>query len=154
MMVIVILAIASSIVIPFAGDNNAGRLRASAELLASDIEDIQARALAEPTDPIRLRVDEDGEGWSLEHVNDPGTPLEGLDGRPVTRRLGEDTLSGMDNVVVLVPDLPEDGLQFDDQGAPIELADSIVFELTIREGEERLQVEVSASTGRTAITRP
>lgn len=153
-MVLVILAIAASIVIPFTGDNNAGRLRASAELLAADIEDIQARALAEPTDPVRLRVDDDGAGWWLEHVNDPGTPLEGIDGRPVIRRMGAEALAGIDNVVIRVRDLPEEGLQFDDQGAPVELANSILFELETRESEDRLQVEVSASTGRTSITRP
>jgi prepilin-type N-terminal cleavage/methylation domain-containing protein len=154
LMVLGIMAVTTSLILPFAGDNDVSRLRAAAELLAADIEDVQGRSLAEPGAPTSLLVAEDGAGWHLALAEEPEEPILDIEGRPLVRRFGADSLAGCTGVSLQVEDLPEDGLQFDDQGAPVALPGTIDFLLMA--GDEpplTLRVRVSASTGRVTIER-
>ena len=152
MMVVSILAIVASIVVPLVGNDESSRLRAAAELLAADIEDVQAKALVEPEAPGCLVIDGDGSGWRLVHAEAPDQPLLGPDGRPVRRAFGSDALAGCPGLSISAEGLPGSGLRFDDQGAPTALSETLSFEL--RGGENRMYVRVSASTGRVSIQRP
>ena len=153
LMVLAIMAITSSMILPLVGDNEASQLRAAAELLAADIEDVQGRSLAEPGSPTCLQVASDGSGWHIALVSDPGQPISDFEGRPLSRRFGRDGLAGCSEVVLSANDLPSAGLQFDDQGAPASVPGRIDFLLNTLEGESSLRVAVSASTGRVTIER-
>lgn len=153
LIVISILAIVSALLVPLAGYDDATGVRAAAELLAADIEDVQARSLAEPNQASCLVPYEDGSGWYIARMEQAGQPIDGADGRPLVRRLGTDVLSGSSGVVFGAPSLPVGGLGFDDQGAPVALGGPIAFELVARDGTLTLQVEISAATGRVSITR-
>lgn len=150
MMVLAIMAIASSAILPLVGAESTSRLRAAAELLAADIEDVQARSLAAPRAPICLLVDEGGTGWRLALVSDPGTPIPDASGRPRARTFGHDVLAGCEELELVVSELPDEGLRFDDQGAPVALAGPIDFRLRAEDGST-LRISVSASTGRVTM---
>ena len=152
-MVLAIMAITSSMILPLVGDNETSQLRAAAELLAADIEDVQGRSLAEPGSPTCLQVASDGLGWHIALASDPAEPISNVEGRPMTRRFGQGGLSGCTEVTLSAGDLPADGLQFDDQGAPESLSGSIEFLLGTHGGEAMLRVTISASTGRVTIER-
>ncbi|MDG2031610.1 MAG: type II secretion system protein [Phycisphaerales bacterium] len=154
LMVLGIMAITTSMILPLAGDNDVSRLRAAAELLAADIEDVQGRSLANPGAPTCLRVTEGGVGWHLAFAEEPEEPILDIEGRPLVRRFGAEALAGCAGVSLQVEDLPEDGLQFDDQGAPVALPATIDFLLMAGdEPPSTFRVRVSASTGRVTIER-
>lgn len=153
LMVLAIMAITSSVILPLIGDNDASQLRAAAELLAADIEDVQGRSLAEPNAQTCLRVASDGSGWHIALASSPNEPLPDIQGQPMLRQFGFGVLAGSPEVTLSSNELPEVGLQFDDQGAPESLPGSIDFLLGTREGESILRVAVSASTGRVTINR-
>ena len=153
MMVVSILAIVASVVVPLVGNNEASQLRAAAELLAADIEDIQARALAEPEAPGCILLEPDGSGWRLADVDTPEDPLLDFDGRPLRRSFGSDVLAGCPDLSIRAMDLPQSGLQFNDQGTPMALNAGLVFELEAGDHEGSIKVAVSASTGRVSINR-
>jgi prepilin-type N-terminal cleavage/methylation domain-containing protein len=154
MMVVTVLAMVTVIIVPMAADNDASQLRAAAELLAADIEDIQARSLANPAETTCLQTLPEGNGWQLENMANPGVPILGPDGEPLIRRFGTPPLAGSSEVLMATDALPGTGLRFDDQGAPISLSSKVSFDLGMSDGQTRLRVEVSASTGRTAIEWP
>ena len=153
LIVISILAIVSALVVPLAGDEDATGVRAAAELLAADIEDIQARSLAEPGQTSSLIPHADSSGWYIARTSEPGQPINGVDGRPLIRRFGSDALAGSAAVVFTVPSLSSSGLAFDDQGAPLALSEAITFRLATPDDSLELGVRVSAATGRVSITR-
>lgn len=153
LIVISILAIISALLVPLASSDNATGVRAAAELLAADIEDVQARSLAEPNKASCLVPYEDGSGWHIAHMDDSALPIDGIDGQPLTRQFGSGVLAGCSGVTFTPPVLPPNGLGFDDQGAPVALAGAITFLLEADEGSLVLGVEVSAATGRVSINR-
>lgn len=153
LIVISILAIVSALLVPLAGNDDATGVRAAAELLAADIEDVQARSLAEPNQASCLVPYADGSGWHIARMDDPAQPIDGIDGQPLMRRFGSGVLSGCSAVEFSTPTLPASGLGFDDQGAPVALAGRITFLLATDDGTLVLGVEVSAATGRVSIKR-
>lgn len=153
MMVVSILAIVASVVVPLVGNNEASQLRAAAELLAADIEDIQARALAEPEAPGCILLEADGSGWRLAQVDAPEDAILDFEGRPLRRAFGSDVLAGCPDLRIMAMELPSSGLQFNDQGTPMALDTSLVFELEAGDREDSITVAVSASTGRVSINR-
>ena len=153
MMVVSILAIVASVVVPLVGNNEASQLRAAAELLAADIEDIQARALAEPESPGCILLEEDGSGWRLTLADTPEEPMLDFDGRPIRRSFGSDVLAGCPDLSIGAAELPESGLRFNDQGTPVALSASLMFELEAGDRKDSIKVAVSASTGRVSINR-
>jgi hypothetical protein len=70
------------------------------------------------------------------------------------RQFGFGVLAGSPEVTLSSNELPEVGLQFDDQGAPESLPGSIDFLLMAGdEPPSTFRVRVSASTGRVTIER-
>ena len=154
LIVISVLAIVSALLVPLAGNDGATGVRAAAELLAADIEDVQARSLAEPKNASCLVPYEDGSGWYIARMSDAATPIDGIDGQPLTRRFGSGVLSGSAKVTLTAPALSGGGLGFDDQGAPVASNSALTFLLGTDQGDLTLGVEVSAATGRVSISRP
>ena len=155
MMSLTVLAIAAAGVVPLLSNDQTAVLRAAAELLAADIEDVQARALAEPEDPLCLVVSDDGLGWHVALMSDPQTPLAGIDGLPRVRRFGQGALASARDAWVIVPAWQGTPgcLGFDDQGAPMGLTEPMGFEMRCESEPDPFVVCVSAATGRVSILR-
>jgi prepilin-type N-terminal cleavage/methylation domain-containing protein len=151
MVVISVISMTALLLIPAAGDDQRTALRAAAELLAADIEDTQARMLADPLSPTSLFVNEDGDGWHLARNANPSEPILGRDGLPRTRRFGDGALANAKGLTLSPPSLPGGGLSFDDQGAPIQNEGELEFILHAQEGDSNLGVLISASTGSVKI---
>ena len=151
MVVISVISTIALVLIPATGDGESTALRGAAELLAADIEDTQARMLADPLNPTGLFVNEAGDGWHLARIADPINPILGRDGLPRIRRFGEGALAHAGTLTLAPPSLPGGGLSFDDQGAPIQNEGELEFVLMAGEGDARLGVFISASTGSVKI---
>ncbi len=151
MVVLSVISMITLVLIPAVGDGQSTALRGAAELLAADIEDTQARMLADPLNPTALFVNDAGDGWHLARTVDPMTPILGRDGFPRIRRFGEGPLAHAEALRLSAPPLPVGGLAFDDQGAPIQNEGELEFTLQARESDARLGVVISASTGSVKI---
>ncbi len=151
MVVVSVISLTALVLIPSGGEEHGAAMRSAAELLAADIEDTQARMLADPLDPTCLFVNEAGDGWHLARTSAPLAPILGRDGMPRSRRFGEGALAHAESLTLSVPLLPDDVLSFDDQGAPIQHEGELEFTLNAPESDTRLSVLISASTGRVSI---
>ena len=94
LIVLLVLSISVLAVIPLAGTDEMTDVRAAAELLASDIEETQARNLATPDAPTCLVPNAENDGWHLALANTPERPISGLSGEPHARRFGAGELRG------------------------------------------------------------
>lgn len=153
LIVVVILAIASALVVPLVTDDESIGLRAAAELLASDIEEVQTRTLADPGSPMCLIPHEDGSGWHIGLVDNPNDPITGIDGQLRIRTFGIGALVGAKRAHLQAPDLPVVGLTFDDQGAPTLTDSTLCFEITGHQDQKGFAVLLSNATGRVSIQR-
>ena len=151
MVVISVISMSALVLIPAVGDGQRTALRGAAELLAADIEDTQARMLADPLHPTCLYVNEAGDGWHLAPRASPMPPLLGRDGQPRSRRFGEGAIAHAGALKLIPPPLPGGALFFDDQGAPIQNEGELEFTLQADETDERIGVYISASTGSVKI---
>ena len=120
-------------------------------MLAADIEDTQARMLADPLDPTGLFVNQAGDGWHLARTSSPLQPILGRDGLPRTRRFGDGALAHAEGLILSPPALQNGSLSFDDQGAPVQSDGELAFRLATPEGDSALAVLISASTGSVKI---
>ena len=153
LMVVVVLAIASALIAPLAGNDEGTALRATAELLAADIEDVQARTLANPIEATCLVPRADGSGWHIALVQSPYEPIESIDGQALERSFGSGALASATTIRLRTPPLPENRLTFDDQGAPVSIEGPVHFEIIGTEKDRTLKVVLSAATGRVSIAR-
>ena len=153
LIVVMILAIASALLVPLASNDQVIGLRAAAEVLAADIEDVQARTLADPNQPTCLVPHADGSGWHIGYRHTPGQPIAGIDGEPLVRFFGLGALASTPNAHLSTSELPETGLTFDDQGAPTLTDGTICFEITGAEKDGSFTILLSTSTGRVSIER-
>ena len=151
MVVISVISMGAFVLIPAVGDGQRTALRGAAELLAADIEDTQARMLADPLNPTGLFVNEAGDGWHLARTALPMEPIIGRDGLPRSRRFGEGALAHARALTLTPPPLPGGALAFDDQGAPIQDEGELEFTLRADETDARIDVSISASTGSVKI---
>lgn len=152
LMVIVVLAIASALIAPLTGNDESTALRAAAELLAADIEDVQARTLANPDNASCLVPRADGSGWHIALVQSPSQPIESIDGQPFVRAFGSGALASATTIRLRTPSLPGKFLTFDDQGAPVSIEGPVYFEIAGMEDDSTITVVLSAATGRVSIT--
>ena len=151
LVVVSVISMIALVVIPATSDGESTALRGAAELLAADIEDTQARMLADPLNPTGLFFNDSGDGWHLARTGEPTTPILGRDGLPRIRRFGEGALAHAGTLTLEPPLLPGGGLSFDDQGAPMQNEGELEFVLMAEESEARLAVSISASTGSVQI---
>lgn len=84
--VVMVAAIAAAAVNLFAG-GNFERVEAAVRILRADLDLARASSLANPTDPIVLRLAADGSGYHLARSSALGTPITGANG-PVTITFG------------------------------------------------------------------
>ncbi|MEE2680963.1 MAG: prepilin-type N-terminal cleavage/methylation domain-containing protein [Planctomycetota bacterium] len=151
LIVLMVLSISVMAVIPLAGTDELTDVRAAAELLASDIEDTQARNLATPDAPTCLVPSKNHDGWHLALSEHPEQPITSASGAPHQRRFGSGALSTAATLRMSGPNLPDDGLRFDDQGAPLMGDSPIQFTIEgIRTGQ-RAYITLSTATGRVSI---
>ena len=152
LIVVLVLSISAMVIVPLAGSDELTDLRAAAELLAADIEEVQARNLASPEAPTSLVTSDQLDGWHLARADAPGEPLEGIDGRPRTRSFGSGALATADSLRLVPPPLPTDGLRFDDQGAPLMQEAEILFRILGTDTGSTAEVSLSSATGRVSVT--
>ena len=100
-----------------------------------------------------ILLEEDGSGWRLTLADTPEEPMLDFDGRPIRRSFGSDVLAGCPDLSIGAAELPESGLRFNDQGTPVALSASLMFELEAGDRKDSIKVAVSASTGRVSINR-
>ena len=151
LVVVAVLAIASTLVIPLMDDGESTALRAAAELLAADIEEVQARTLADPEQATCLVPHPEGKGWYVALEASPGVPITSIDGSPLTRVFGTGALASGASIQLDAPELPMDRLVFDDQGAPESQHGSIAFRFRASGEKQAMTVNLSAVTGRVSI---
>ena len=139
----IMLAIAG-LAVPLLVDDGTTRAAAAATLLKDDLEQARHRTIADPRNPVRVRFDKDGRGWTLERRTD-GTPLERHDGRPWTVRLERDDAFELDDVEVRrLGGLPTSTLDFDPRGVVI-ANEAPRFE--IRADDTTVTLEIGLVTG-------
>ena len=151
LIVLLILSISVLAVIPLAGTDELTDVRAAAELLASDIEETQARNLATPENPTCLVPNLEKDGWHLALADSPKKPIAGASGEPHARRFGAGTLATASSLRLVTPNLPEDGLRFDDQGAPLMGNAPLQFTIEGTKTGQSAQITLSSATGRFSI---
>ena len=149
---VLVLSISAMVIVPLAGSDELTDLRAAAELLAADIEEVQARNLASPEEPTALVTSEYLNGWHLARAATPEEPITGIDGRPRTRSFGTGALATADSLRLEPPSLPTDGLRFDDQGAPLMQDVEILFRIQGTDTGSTAEVSLSSATGRVSVT--
>ncbi len=130
------------------------KLIATANIVTSDIEYAQALTLADPSDPVIVRIDPEAEQYWLALTSDPETPIprpESLDEESeYVIQFGdnaEDTLQGVS--ITAVDFDTENTLAFDAFGR-LEQLEDLAFKLTNESGD--LYVVVTASTGSVSIS--
>ena len=149
---VLVLSISAMVIVPLAGSDELTDLRAAAELLAADIEEVQARNLASPEEPTSLITSEHLDGWHLARAGIPEEPIAGIDGRPRIRSFGTGALASADSLRLEPPPLPLDGLRFDDQGAPLMQDVEILFRILGTDTGSAAEVSLSSATGRVSVT--
>lgn len=151
LIVLLVLSISVLAIIPLTGTDELTDVRAAAELLASDIEETQARNLATPDAPTCLIPNSANDGWHLALADVPDQPIPSASGTPHERRFGTGALATASTLRMSIPDLPSDGLRFDDQGAPLLNGAPIQFTIEGTQTGHRAHVTLSAATGRVSI---
>ena len=151
MIVLLILCLSALAIIPLAGTDERTDVRAAAELLAADIEETQARNLANPRSPTCLVPNATADGWHLALAEAPHEPISGVLGDPHRRRFGSGSLATARTLRLIMPSLPADGLRFDDQGAPVMGSTPIQFRIEGTETGHSAKVTLSSATGRVSI---
>jgi hypothetical protein len=121
-------------------------------MLASDLEYAQALSLAEPDDPVVLRLDTRVEGYWIARVADPGAPIADASADPVVRAFGLGDAAQFAGVDLEIISGATDGwIEFDGFGRLTELAPAV---LELRLGDEARRLSVSSSTGFVEIQLP
>ena len=151
LIVLLILSISLLAVIPLAGTDELTDVRAAAELLASDIEETQARNLATPEMPTCLVPNRESDGWHLALVDSPEDPIAAASGEPHARRFGTGTLATASTLRLVIPELPNDGLRFNDQGTPLMGTDPVQFTIEGTQTGQCAHITLSSATGRVSI---
>ena len=90
---------------------------------------------------------------SLEHPLVHLEPIAGIDGQPLVRTFGIGALASAEKAHLRTTALPEIGLTFDDQGAPVLTDGTICLQITGAEEDGAFAVLLSTATGRVSITR-
>ena len=151
MMVMLVLSITTMLVVPLAGDDERTRIRAVAELLASDIEEVQSMNLSDPARPTCLVPRRELDGWHVATNAEPDVPVSDIAGEPHRRRMGSGLFADAGDLEITPPDLPGGILGFDDQGAPMVEDSVILFRITGTSGSASAEISLS-STGRVSIS--
>ena len=151
MIVVLVLSISAMVVVPLTRSDEATDIGAAAELLAADIEEVQARNLADPRQPTSLVPSEQRDGWHLAWSEAPEQPIPGIDGTLRARCFGVGALASAGSLTLELPELPADGLRFDDQGAPLTQDTRLLFKILGTETAHAAEVTLSPATGRVSI---
>jgi prepilin-type N-terminal cleavage/methylation domain-containing protein len=96
--VITVLVGVTGIAVPLLGNDAGSKLGAAAMMLRDDLEQVRYRTLADPSNPLALIVDEQGQGWRITPLDETAEPIERHDGEAWEITFGEGRATGFENV--------------------------------------------------------
>ena len=144
MIVVLLMGVIAVAVLPNASADSTVRLVSAVNTLVGDVEYAQSRSLAEPADPVLIRVNAKTERYWLALESDPDTPITRTNGDPYIVSFGNDPTADLTGVAVELID-GEDDVLFDAFGR-LKVPGDRVFRLTSFASGTML-VEINADTG-------
>ncbi len=145
MVTLAIIAIMAAVLFPRIEDTGLLRLTAAARLIASDIEMAQVMTISNPSEPIIVKFEPGGTYW-LAPAADPDTPIVRSGAiQPYRIVFGEGRGRTAANVTLVLTDLQNNTLSFNEQGGLVEL--NLQPEIKLVLGSEWVKLTLSTMTG-------
>jgi len=148
-----IIAVVAFATIPMMTDDSRLRLSAAADILESDIEFAQVLVMADPANPVVLRIDPDEQAWWIAPVHDPDRPILRTDGTPYVAAPGYGRARSAAGVTFTVNDLHDErDLLFNAMGGLTDLTRSPTILLSA--GGHTIGMRIAPHTGRVTQFSP
>ncbi len=96
--VVAVLLGITGIAIPMLGNDAGSRLGAAAMMLRDDLEQVRHRTIADPSNPLALIVDTNGQGWRITPLKETAQPIQRHDGEAWEIVFGEGRAAGFEDV--------------------------------------------------------
>lgn len=96
--VVAVLLGITGIAIPMLGNDAGSRLGAAAMTLRDDLEQVRHRTIADPSNPLVLIVDTNGQGWRITPLKEMAQPIQRHDGEAWEIVFGEGRAAGFEDV--------------------------------------------------------
>ena len=96
--VVAVLLGITGIAIPMLGNDAGSRLGAAAMTLRDDLEQVRHRTIADPSNPLALIVDTNGQGWRITPLKEMAQPIQRHDGEAWEIVFGEGRAAGFEDV--------------------------------------------------------
>ena len=142
--VAVIAVLAGMVMVSLEPDERA-RVLGATQLLAADIEYAQALSLAEPGDPVIVRLDPVNDGYWLERTSTPNTPISRSNGTAFIVIFGEGDAAPFVGVDLAVSSgATDNSVVFDGFGRLTELSDAV---LAVALADNTMKLTTSSTTG-------
>ena len=145
--VMVVLAIAAAMIVPYALDNNDLKATAAARLLSGDLEYAQNQAITYQN-PVTVTFDTTNETYTLSNAS--GTLVEPITKKPYTRNFKTDANLGGVNVyeAKFTGNSPVYSVQFSELGSPNNGGD-----VKLQAGPNIYEIDVLPATGKITVTQ-
>ncbi len=142
---IAIIAVLAGVVVVTLEPNERARVLGATQMLASDLEYAQALSLAEPSDPVVVRFDAVNNGYWLERVSTPDTPIMRPNGTPYLIVFGQADAAPYAGVDLAISSGATNGrMEFDGFGRLVELTDAV---LALAIADDTMELTASSTTG-------
>ena len=116
LIVVLIVATLASLSMSLFQMHDDERLQGAVRIFQADVEWARSASLANPDDPARIHVLEDGSGWYIARTSAALVPLEAADGAPMRRVLGEGLAAAAAGITVTTSPSGTKILEFDPFG--------------------------------------
>ena len=146
LVVLVVIAVLAAMILPSVGDEDRLRVETAGWILRSDIELAQTMCVADPDDPVVLKLDPDANRWWIASRDTPDIPILRPDsGEPYLVVLGEGRAATAEGVALWTDGLPGEMFAFDLYGALEDF--TATPRVTLMRGERATTLGVVSQTG-------
>lgn len=154
LVVVLIVATLASLSMGLFRMHDEERLLGAVRIFQSDVDWVRSATLVNPDDPARIHVLEDGSGWYIARTSTPLVAMEGSDGAPMRRVLGEDHAAAASGITMSAAPTGSRIVEFDPFGGVRSGPSSIAFTLPDSESQCLITFEQDSGSLITTWSNP